>query len=284
MKIFITMILSFFSLLSHAQHDYELNGTYDVKVGKKTNAVKFSLKWSEVNNLIRGEYVDNHFAEKKIEAVGSVNNLGRLFTVDFPQERAGVKSLSVLTSHKKINDTATNVPISVITKDSEGNPVSTEGVAASLLAPELVAQRQEESCDEGLGEIAGFCGVYGGVISEESDTSNACQLMTRPSISLELNSEGTFLLHLDRLSEIVETPNHIIGRIRANPESTLVDVLSRSCRPLFGINFPGDNCKRLNLRGSFTTEGDNNRFEGTYTIVDETTDRRCQYRLSVEKR
>ena len=282
MKIFVFIIFSMVSFLSLAQHDYQLRGSFEVKEGKKLNPVEFQLSWSEKNNLITGQYKDNHYAEKGEDASGSVNNLGRLFTVKFPEQRGGVESISVLTSQKNLNKTATSVPISVITRDTEGNPITTQGISAKLGGQNTVAQRQEEQCQEEFGELAGFCGVYEGIISEEFDPANDCNLMSRPAISLELNSEGTFLLHLDRLSEIVQTPFHTIGRIRANPESTLVDVLSRTCRPLEGISYPGDNCKRLNLRGSFTSEGDNRSFEGTYTIVDEQTDRRCRYRLALE--
>jgi hypothetical protein len=284
MKLLVLIFLSLFNSLTLAQYEYQLNGSYEIKEGKKSNPVEFSLRWSEKNNLISGHYKDNHYAEKGIEASGSVDNLGRLFKVKLPNERGGVQSISVLTSQKKIDDTATSVPISVITRDSEGSPVTTKGIAANLVGLSTVAQRQEEPCEEEFGALAGFCGIYEGVISEEFDPADDCDLMTRPAIRLELNPEGSFLLHLDRLSEIVETPYHAIGRIRANPESTLVDVLSRTCRSLEGIDYPGDNCKRLNLRGSFTSEGDDRSFEGTYTIVDELTDRRCRYRLSVESR
>lgn len=285
MKLTIFIIFSLFSFLSLAQHEYQLKGSFEVKEGQKLNPVEFQISWTEKNNLIQGQYQDNHYTKKGIETSGSVNNLGRLFTVNFPEESGGVKSIWILTSQKTLNDTATSVPISVITKDSEGNPVTTQGITANLGGQQnRVAQRQEEQCQEEFGELAGFCGLYEGVISEEFDSANDCNLMNRPAISLELNSEGTFLLHLDRLSEIVQTPFHTIGRIRANPESTLVDVLSRTCRPLEGIAYPGDNCKRLNLRGSFTSEGDNRRFEGTYTIVDEMSDRRCRYRLTLENR
>jgi hypothetical protein len=278
----LSLLTFFFSFLAFGQHEYQLKGSFEIE-GSKQKPVVYTLRWSEEENQISGKYSDNYYTDSA-PVEGSVNNLGRLFKVELPEEEKGVKSIAILASEARLSDTATTLPVSVVTRDKKGNPLTTTGVAANFIGLSTVAQRQEEAdCRENFGELAGFCGIYAGVISEQFDPRGLCDLMTSTAVRLELDDEGSVFLHLNRVSEIITTPVHHIGRLRAEPESTIVDVLSRSCRPLPGIDFPGDNCKRLNLRGSFTTERDEQHFEGTYTITDEATDISCRYGLSMDK-
>lgn len=277
----LSLLTFFFSFLAFG-HEYQLKGSFEIE-GSKQKPVLYVLQWSEEENQIRGKYSDNYFTDSA-PVEGSVNNLGRLFKVELPEEEKGVKSIAILASEADLSDTATTLPVSVVTRDKKGNPLTTTGVPANFIGLTQVAQLQEEAeCGENFGELAGFCGIYAGVISEQFDPGDMCDLMTSTAVRLGLDDEGSVFLYLNRVNAILTPPAHHIGRLRAEPESTVVDILSRSCRPLPGIDFPGENCKILNLRGSFTSERGEQHFEGTYTILDEETELSCRYGLSMDK-
>lgn len=286
MSIFITLSL-LFSSLAFAQiktnYAYKLDGTYMLE-SSVIRPVKFSLRWNEKDGKIDGIYLDNYFT-RTTDIRGSARDSGRSFTVPLEAPVKGVKTIHILSGHTAQADSATTVPMSIITRDIKGNPLTTvesEGQIISLAHREELMQEQEAECEEGFGKLAGYCGLYGGMISQNIIPGQECNLLRSNAVRLELTTDGEFLLHLDRNPVVVNRPAHYIGRIGFNPQSNGVDVLSRSCRPLADVNFPGDNCKILNLVGTLSRKGNDRHFEGSYVITDEATKRSCKYNLSLD--
>jgi hypothetical protein len=148
----------------------------------------------------------------------------------------------------------------------------------------MVAQKQEEAkCQEGFGQLAGYCGVYTGMFSEELDTNKKCNLLAFSATRLVLDENGELGLILGETSAIISTPFHRIGRIFTNTDSDRIDVISRDCRLLPGTTFAGDNCKRMNLSGTFSKIRNVKHFSGDYLIIDEKTNERCRYNLSMDQ-
>lgn len=247
-----------------------------------TRPVNYTLEWNEEKGNISGTYSDNYYTTKA-QVSGSTKDLGRNFTVTFPGESKGVRSLSLLVSNVKDERTQESVPVSIVTRDSKGNPLTTAKASSRFITVDRVAQRQESNeCLEGFGELAGFCGVYSGMLTEDQDRRNKCNLLFADAVRLELRSDSSIVLHLGEAGTMVEEPVHEIGRLPSNPRTNMIDVMSRSCRPLPGFNAPGDSCKLLNLRGEFSIRGPNRHFRGNYTIKEEGTNNTCAYGLSMD--
>lgn len=258
-----------------------LKGSYNLKSDVK-KPIHFALSWNEEKGKIDGTYGDDYFI-KNVRIVGIEKSIGRTILVTFPDERKGVRSLTLLVSDMQKNQTGESFPVSVIVRDAKGNPVTTTESTATFTADTRVAQRQEEErCQEGFGALAGYCGIYAGLLTEERDRRNKCNLLFVDAVRLELREDQTLLLHLGEAATIVQEPIHVIGRLPVNSGTNTIDVLSRSCRPLPGVNASGDSCKRLNLRGTFTMRGANKHFQGTYTIQEEGTNNVCVYGLSMD--
>lgn len=211
--------------------------------------------------------------------------MGRIFVVTFPKEIKGVRTITFLGSDLKNDKGAVSIPMSVVLRDANGKPVNTNSIEANLVGgpTNRVAQKQEATgCQEGFGSLAGYCGVYSGMLTEEADANNKCDLLSFPNSRLILDQNAEIGLSLGELSEIVNPPIHRIGRLFTDPDSMRIDLTSRSCRPLPGTKFQGDDCKRLNIAGIFSVLKDVKHFLGYYTISDEKTNELCRYRLSME--
>lgn len=283
---FLTFILSLsvFSIAFGETYQYELKGAYKLESSVK-EPVKFSLRWSEENGDIEGTYSDDHFG-RFAEVSGEGSSIGRTFIVTFPSEKKGVRSITLLGPVAQNAKTGTTVLLSVITRDTRGNPLTTTETktAFNVLSNKSVAQAQEESnCTDGFGELAGFCGIYAGLLAEESDRRNRCNLLFADAVRLELSEAGMIYLHLGEVNELINTPGHSIGRIPVNPESNSIDMLTRVCGPLSGVNSSGTSCKRMHLEGDFDVEGNGRQFEGSYTITEEGSNLTCRYSLSMNR-
>jgi hypothetical protein len=121
------------------------------------------------------------------------------------------------------------------------------------------------------------------MFSEELDSNKKCNLLAFSATRLVLDENGELGLILGETSTIVSTPFHRIGRIFTNTDSERIDVLSRDCRALPGTTFGGDNCKRMNLSGTFSKIRNIKHFSGDYLIIDEKTNERCRYNLSMDQ-
>jgi hypothetical protein len=275
------LILVSFNLFAQDAFQYQLKGSYKLKSADK-KAIDYTLRWSENKGKITGDYSDNFFIDSA-SVKGDQGNMGRNFIVELPSIKNGVKSITLLSSEAKSDLKGTTVPVSIVTRDRRGNPLTTAKGNSNLVTLYSVAQKQEESpCQEGFGALAGYCGIYEGLISEFQDKRNKCNLLFASAVRLELTNDQTMILHLGEVNDLVNIPYHVIGRLPSNPERTSIDVMSRSCRPLQGVNAPGDACKQLNLTGTFSIEGTNKHFAGAYSIKEEGTNNLCQYTLSMD--
>lgn len=276
------LLLSFHSFAQNEK--YQLKGSLGVDTASKTK-ISFDLRWNESDGKASGTYKDNFYADSA-PMKGVVGELGRIFIVTLPKEAKGVRTISFLTSDMRGNQGAALIPVSVSLRDEKGTPVRTTAIEANLIGGEarMLAQRQEaEPCQEGFGNLAGYCGAYTGMLSEEMDTRNKCNLLAFNNSRLILDENAELGLVLGEPSEIIDTPVHRIGRLFRNPASMSVDLLSRACRSLPGTSFPSDDCKRLGLTGTFTTANKTRHFTGQYTITNERTNESCRYSLSMDQ-
>lgn len=279
--IFLFLFALSFNSFSQNAFQYQFKGTYKLKTSDK-KPIEYTLRWSEKEGKISGEYSDNFFINTA-SVKGDQGDLGRNFIVELPAIKDGVKSITFLTSKVKAESTGTTVPISIVTRDRRGNPLTTSKGNTSFVTLYSVAQRQEERpCQEGLGVLGGYCGMYSGLISEVQDRRNRCNLLFADTVKLELQPDAMVVLHIGSADELLNSPVHEVGRVPSNPESPVVDIMSRTCRPLEGVNSSGDTCKELNLRGEFSTVGERKHFKGIYSIKEENTNNLCRYSLSMD--
>jgi hypothetical protein len=279
------LIFSLSSFVFGENYQYQLKGTYKLESSVK-EPVTFSLKWSEENGDISGTYQDNYFTQKE-EVDGFGSRLGRTFIVEFPQAKKGVRSITLLTAVPADAKAGITVPVSVVTRDKIGNPLSTveSKTAFNVLKKPAVAQLQEEeSCVEGFGALAGYCGIYAGLLAEESDSRNKCNLLFADAVRLELTEAGMLYLHLGEVNQLINTPGHSLGRVPYNPENESIDMLTRVCGQLSGVNSSRLTCKRLHLLGDFNQEGNDREFTGTYTISEEGSNFSCSYSMTMTRR
>lgn len=277
-----TLFLGFNAFAQTQQ--YQLKGTL-AEPKKGQTPIEFTLEWSEAEGIITGVYQDSYYTQKA-QAKGIVGELGRLFIVTLPEESKGMRSLTLVTSELKGEKGAALIPVSFIFRDEKGNPIMTASTEANLSGKtaEVVAQRQEDSrCQDGFGSLAGLCGVYSGILTEQDDSKNRCDLLSIKNTKLIFDENGELGLALGETSGLVATPLHRIGRIFTDPDSTNIEVMSRNCRVLEGTSFAVGDCKRLVLEGRFSEVKNKKHFSGSYTIINETTNQTCRYSLSMDR-
>lgn len=274
----------FVPMVEAATFSYQLKGQFITKASRRP--VEFTLKWSEQEGRVKGDYQDSFFADS-VPVVGTAGERGRSFTIALKEEVAGVKTLHLLSSGLAQEKGESTIPVGVIARDDRGTPLSSVNTDARLSRLTVSAQAQEEQgeCTEGFGILARHCGAYHGLISEEEDRYGACNLLEGGAIQLQLTNDGSLFLHLGDNPSLVVRPEHYLGRLPASPESPIIDVMVRDCRPLAQVSFKNDSseCKVLNLRGTFSEEGDQKLFNGNYTIRHEATGRSCSYGLSLNR-
>lgn len=281
MRILIALMLLFSSTLL-AQNNFELKGSFPAPGFNRP--AEFTINFTEENGKLNGEYKDNVYS-KKNKIIGAVGDNSRIFRIPFENDPKGVGSITIITSQEKTD----TLPMSVVVQNAKGTPLSTSYGDARLTlkappAPVRTAQSQQEpGCQEGFGLLAGFCGAYEGMVTEEDDDKNRCSLNENMNPRLIMNENAEVFLTFGPASETVEMPSHQIGRAPNNSTTSSIDVMSRECRPLTGTRFPGDNCKRINIRGDFSEGENTDYFTGDYFITDENTNERCQYRFAFNK-
>ncbi len=280
-SILIGLCLSSFALAS----PFQLKGSFALLEGEK-NPVSFNLRWVEKDGKVTGFYSDNRFTGRA-PVNGLVSDNGRTFEIIFPQVDGGVKSFSVLASSAGASETGKQIPLQLVTRDVKGNPLSTKKFNAQFVeisSSQNRAQAQEERpCTDGFGQLSGYCGRYGGMLTEEFDSGRVCDFLTRKNVRLEVDNEANVIFHTEQPQDRHSTQDHLIGRIPSDVSSRTVDLMSRHCRPLPGTNFPGDDCKRINLIGTFTNRNGNPHFSGTYSIIDEKNEKSCRYSMTMDR-
>jgi hypothetical protein len=280
MKLF--LFLTIYSGLVWSQSsDLKLEGSYKL-ASSVQKPISFTLTWKEdAEGRVKGTYRDDFYSKSALVS-GFTTQAGRNLTVLFPSPIKGVKTISLLSSKGDIKDISTTIPLSIITRDAHGTPLTTVSTRAQFSSGNHLAQKQEANCTEGMGNLEGFCGIYSGMVSEDKDAKNKCDLIGSDTLNLQLTDDGSVAFLFGPQSEIILQPRHEIGRIPANPDSNSIDVLSRHCQRLERIMFPSDNCKRVHLSGSFIIERNRKHFKGSYTITDEKWNQSCKYGLSMD--
>jgi hypothetical protein len=281
-KILSIIMLLLLSFIASAQtYRYQLKGSFKLKSSSQ-KGVEYTLQWNEEDGKIKGEYSDNYFIDSAPVA-GNQGDLGRNFIVKLPSQKKGVQSITLLVADVKMDKTGTSIPVSVVTRDRRGNPLTTTSTESNFITISTIAQKQEsQDCHVNLGALGDFCGPYAGMITEDQDRRNKCNLLYADAVKLELNPDSSLVLRLGTGGNLVEEPIHQIGRLPVNPKSNAIDVMSRSCRALQGVNASSDTCKQLSLRGEFSKRGSDRHFRGTYSIKEEGTNTYCVYTLSMD--
>ena len=190
----------FFSMLVWSSHlfaqeqSFELKGNFGKNVSAN-KAIEFTLSWTEKEGIARGFYKDNFYGSSDL-VKGISSDLGRIFLVTFPKETQGARSLMIVGPELKDQKSPKKVSISFIARDATGNPIRTMPLTASLAPSKTItAQAQEtQPCREGFGELAGVCGLYGGVTNEESDDKRRCNLMAENSLRLGVSENGSVVV------------------------------------------------------------------------------------------
>lgn len=284
MKFLSVLFLSFFTTIASAT-PYKLEGSFFADKDQKA-PVSFNLEWTEKEDQIAGFYSDNHFAPRA-PVRGLVTEYGRTFEILLPNDKRGVKSISLLTASVGAKKTGTSIPLQMVTRDERGNPLKTARLSVQFMdiTPRSDTRQAEEErpCGEGLGDLAGYCGRYGGMIAEEFDSARMCDFMTPKDVRLELDNEANVIFHVSQPGDKHMSQDHLIGRVPSSAPSRTVDLMSRHCRPLPGTNFPGEDCKRLNLIGTFSMRNGEPHFTGTYSIINEKNDRSCRYSMTLDR-
>lgn len=289
------MVLFLLSFDMKAQgHKNQLKGSF--VLGSAANTpVEFTLLWTEENGRISGEYKDNNFSQYA-RVSGTSDNTGRQFKAVLPEKNKGVATISIVTSNVRENDTGIQVPVVIVFRDVNGNPIATRSTKAFYIlktsrpVEKVVAQKENEEerpsrkCEDTMGELAGFCGTYRGLFTEEADATNSCNLLLADEISLGLDSERNLRLYLSSPDPLLNPPTHILRQLPPSPRRR-IDVTVRSCGTLPAVAFASNpqSCKRLNLAGTFSQAINRKRFIGIYTIFDERSRRFCRYGMSLDQ-
>jgi len=138
------------------------------------------MNWSEQSGVCRGTYEDQSYIGSGI--LRGVNGVsGRLFVITSRGLDKNIRTMILATSNLKVDKGEASVPISFTIRDAQGNPLGTKLASAKLISgnsASKIAQLQEEPCQDGFGELSGFCGVYSGLITETSDSQNRCDLLS----------------------------------------------------------------------------------------------------------
>ncbi len=265
-----------FSCVALAQTRYEIKGFYTSP--GKLRPTPYSLNWVEENQTVRGLYKDNSVKES-ISVTALKDKNFRIFRVPLTPNVMIIATLP-------IDDTQKMIPVSITFLDENSIPSSSLVIEASFVKNSLAPRQSQENtpCRDGFGNLKGMCGTYRGLVVEEQDSGNKCALTATSNLpELILNETGEIDVKVPSLNTL-SAPLHHVGRIPFNVDKSSVDVLGRVCRTLDGTKFATDDCKRLNVTGEFSRGLNNSpHFFGTYVIVDENTNERCQYRLSVDR-
>lgn len=195
-----------------------------------------------------------------------------------------ISLLILLLSFVSLGQESKPIKLKVIGFDEKNKPIMSGILNLDNKLAQRIAQKQEEDCSEGMGVLKGYCANYQGLVTEEEDQANKCNLIQNP-ISLVLDSNGAISLFSGSgPNDIIQTNAIFSSRINYDPKISSVELSARTCRPISGISFPGDNCKRQRLTGAFSYFSRARHFSGFYSIIDERTGQSCRYRLSLDQK
>ena len=282
MTVILFLLLSF-SAFAQGQFEYKLDGSFTSNAETPV-IINYSISWNEAGSIISGVYKDNYFSQNIPKVVtGTRSDDGRVFNVIFPAEVGGVKGLRF--SSTVTTAMSGSIPMSIQSIDDIGSAVDTDsGFALMSALPGAFDNEflEEDACTVGFGSLTGFCGLYNGSFGEIADAANRCSLLSGGNTRLELSTDTIFRLHLNYVPGIPNQPIHNIGAFLPTPVTNSINVSSTTCGPLPGTTFE-PNCKEMNLAGSFSEQGANIVFTGTYSIRDQVTGEICSYSMILNR-
>lgn len=277
MTVILFLLLSF-SAFAQGQFEYRLEGTFssDAEVPVTVN---YSIFWNEAGSVLSGIYRDNYYSQNTPKVMtGTRTDDGAVFNVILPAEVSGVKAIRLSTT----TDTpmSGSIPMSIVLTDDIGGTVDTAETFAlmNMMPGALDAGDEEQSCTVGFGALTGHCGFYAGNIAEILDNNNRCNITSGGNTRLEVATDMIFRLHLNFIPGVPSTAIHNIGSIVPSPLTPSVNITGQTCGPLPGTTFL-PNCKEMNIAGSFSEQGANLVFTGTYTIRDQVTGDTCTHTM-----
>jgi hypothetical protein len=277
------------------QFKFHMEGSFQREEGLNLPPTRFTLRWNEVNDQITGTYIDNHYSPIEVGVAGLGLPAGRNFNIVLPDLARGARSIDIqllaagivtgtVSATYTLRDSAGltidffNVPVQVTTDET-----FTEG--------EIAADPTQLSCVVGMGALTGFCGTYTGTITQAVDGSNRCRHFINSSSRLELTTTGDFMLHIRPPFGAVipaipldDNYTHVIGSLSGmGPLTTTVEIVGRNCGSLVGTAFPIEGCQTLTLSGNFSDVAEQFRFNGTYTMAEESSGEYCSYTMRLRR-
>lgn len=276
MTIILFLLLSF-SAFAQGQWEYRLEGTFSSEA-EVPATVNYSIFWNEAGPVLSGIYRDNYFTQGTPKVMsGTRSDDGAVFNVILPAEVSGVKAIRLSTT----TDTpmSGSIPMSIVLTDDIGGVVDTASTFALMnMMAGATAPDDENECTVGFGALTGYCGFYAGNIGEIIDNNNRCNITSGGNSRLELAPDMIFRLHLNYIPGVPTTDIHNIGSIVPSPLTPDVNISGTTCGPVAGTTFL-PNCKEMSLSGSFSEQGANLLFTGTYSIRDQVTGETCTHSM-----
>lgn len=279
-----SILLLFFALFSFAQpvdknFQYTMDGDFQATLPgfPVPQTVHFTLLWNETDSTISGQYRDNLFSTGT-PVTGTSGTNGKVFNTSFPIATQKVVKLSITTVATKVD--GGTIPLMVFMKDMVDMTVDQYTTSGAVtIRTDYVPENQ--SCVTGFGEVRGYCGKYKGKLTEIMDSGNFCNLPDY-SFLMELSNEARVNLYFYYSDTTIGIPTHALGAFDAIPLGPSISMNERHCGSLTGTNFPTTDCQTLRLSGSFSKLNDKKKFNGTYSIQDDTTKDSCSYSLILE--
>lgn len=271
MAAFLFLFMTFSVMAQDFQ--YQLEGSF--KTSDEVT-VNYDVSWNETLTAIQGIYRDNFYARSGPKIVtGDISPSNRTMNIILPEDVNGARSLTLVTT--QTGNGSTSIPMSITVRDNAGGVISSPNGFALMTANNPRKANQGNECDIGFGVLTGLCGIYSGNFGEILDNNSRCDLLIDGNPRLELAPDTTFRLLL------ANQPTQIIGSFLPSPTSNNINITSNICEPIPGTSFLPNNCKNINLNGTFFTGASTVSFTGTYTISDVINADSCSYRLSLRR-
>lgn len=262
---------------------FKMTGSFPSSAGAGADSpatVNYTISWNETSTEIQGVYQDNFFAQNPRMLTGSVLTEGRRFSLILPTPVQGVRQIVVTTPARGF--TSGSVSTTVRTEDNLGRVVDSEN-PVSLITQLPSANNggpDNGSCIVGFGALSGYCGLYNGNFNEILDNNNRCDLPTA-RMRLELASDTVFRLFINYVPGAATNSTHNLGAFLPSPSDNTINVTRQECEPQPGTSFEIDNCRTLDLNGTFFARPDDVNFSGTYTISDNVNGDKCIYSMNL---
>jgi hypothetical protein len=280
-----SLFLMLFHLFSWAiatdqNYKYKMEGSFRANLPGllRFQDVRFTVFWNEKNGTLRGVYQDDLFTNAT-SFVGSSSSMGKVFSITLPAPVHNVMKLSLTTIADKMDQAS--IPLMIFMQDRLSMTVDEITTTAKVEVRNVIGD-ETPLCEEGFGELRGYCGTYKGKILEIIDPGNYCQL-PEYGFRLVLSPQKRVDLFFYYSETTIGIPTHSLGLIETLPLAPYLSVSEKHCGTLVGTNFEASHCQTLKLSGNLSKLGNVKRFNGTYSILDQTTKEGCTYSLILEE-